>query len=214
MGFSRQKYWSVLPFPSPGDLPDLGIKPGSPALKAILYRLSFEGSHKWGVTWNRDRTSSAEGWKLESESSFSLQWAVMLAKKKKNAVMLAKMRGRTIQAWSGGSWVPNVQRWRRRWQPTPVLLCGKSHGWRSLVGYSPRGREESGTTERLHFDFSLPCIGEGYDNLFQDSCLENPRDRGAWWAAIYGVAQSWTRLKRLSSSNVQSNLGRRASFFF
>ena len=134
--------------------------------------------------------------------------------KKKNAAMLAKTRGRTIQAWSGGSWVPNVQRWRRRWQPTPVLLSGKCHGRRSLVGYSPRGREESGTTERLHFDFLLPCIGEGYGNLFQDSCLENPRDRGAWWAAVYGVAQSWTRLKRLSSSNVQSNLGRRASFFF
>ena len=54
-------------------------------------------------------------------------------------------------------------------------------------------------TERLHFHFSLPCIGERNGNPLQCSCLENPRDGGAWWAAVYGVAQSWTRLKRLSS---------------
>ena len=90
---------------------------------------------------------------------------------------------------------------RRQWHPTPVLLPGKSHGWRSLVGCSPWGCEESDTTERLHFDFSLSCIGGGNGNPLQYSCLENPRDRGACWAAIYGVAQSRTRLKRLSSSS-------------
>ena len=90
---------------------------------------------------------------------------------------------------------------RRQWHPTPVLLPGKSHGWRSLVGYSPWGRWESDTTERLPFHFSLLCIGEGNGNPLQCSCLENPRDRGAWWAAVYGVAQSRTRLKRLSSSS-------------
>ena len=63
------------------------------------------------------------------------------------------------------------------------------------------GSLESDTTERLHFHFSLSCIGEGNGNLFQCSCLENPRDGGAWWAAVYGVAQSRTRLKRLSSSS-------------
>ena len=57
------------------------------------------------------------------------------------------------------------------------------------------------TTEQLHFHFSLSCIGEGNGNQLQCSCLENPRDGGAWWAAIYGVAQSQTRLKQLSSSN-------------
>ena len=87
-----------------------------------------------------------------------------------------------------------------RWQPTPVLLPGKSRGWRSLVGCSPWGRLESDTTKRLHFHFSLSHIGEGNGNPLQCSCLENPRDRGAWWADIYGVAQSWTRLKWLSSS--------------
>ena len=72
---------------------------------------------------------------------------------------------------------------RRQWHPTPVLLPGKSCGRRSLVGCGPGGREEWDTTERLHFHFSLSCIGEGNDNL---------------WAAVYGVAQSWTRLKRLN----------------
>ena len=89
----------------------------------------------------------------------------------------------------------------RQWHPTPVLLSGKSHGRRSLEGCSPWGREESDTTERFHFHFSLSCIGEGNGNPLQCSCLENPRDGGAWWAAVYGVAQSQTQLKRLSSSN-------------
>ena len=96
--------------------------------------------------------------------------------------------------------------WRRRqWHPTPVLLPGKSHGQRSLVGCSPWGLEESDMTERLHFHFSLSCIGEGNGNPpLQCSCLEIPRDGGAWWAAVYGVAQSWTGLKRLSSSSSSS----------
>ena len=68
-------------------------------------------------------------------------------------------------------------------------------------GLQSMGLLESDTTERLHFHFSLPCIGEGNGNPLQCSCLENPKDGGAWWAAIYGVAQSRTRLKRLSSSS-------------
>ena len=92
--------------------------------------------------------------------------------------------------------------WRRQWHSTPVLLPGKSHGWRSLVGCSPWGRKESNTTERLPFHFSHSCIGEGNGNSLQCSCLENPRDGGAWWAAIYGVAQSQTWLNRLSSSSM------------
>ena len=80
-------------------------------------------------------------------------------------------------------------------QPTPVLLPGESHGQRSLVGYSPWGHKESDMTERLPFHFSLSCIGEGNGNPLQCSCLENPRDGGAWWAAVHGVVQSRTRLK-------------------
>ena len=91
--------------------------------------------------------------------------------------------------------------WRRQWQPTPALLPGKSHGRRRLVGFSPWGHEDSDMTEQLHFHFSLSCIGEGNGNPLQCSCLENPRDGGAWWAAVYGVAQSQKQLKRLSSSS-------------
>ena len=85
--------------------------------------------------------------------------------------------------------------------PTPVLLPGESRGQRSLVGCSPWGRYKLDTTEQLHFHFSLLCIGGGNGNPLQCSCLENPRDRGAWWTAVYGVAPSRTRLKRLSSSS-------------
>ena len=100
----------------------------------------------------------------------------------------------------------NQLRQRRQWHPTPVLLPGKSHGRRSLVGCSPWGREESDTTERLGFHFSLACIGKGNGNPLQCSCLENPRDGEAWLAAVYGVAQSQTRLKRLSSSSSSNQL--------
>ena len=65
--------------------------------------------------------------------------------------------------------------------------------------------DESDTTERLHFHISLSYTGEGNGNPLQCSCLENPRDGGAWWAAIYGVAKSRTRLKRLSSSSSASS---------
>ena len=106
---------------------------------------------------------------------------------------------------SGHLWWSCVYSRRRQWQPTPVLLPGKSHGRRSPVGCSPWGREESDTTGRLHFHVSLSCIGEGNGNPLQCSCLENPRDRWAWWAAISGVAQSRTRLKRLSSSSSSSS---------
>ena len=90
----------------------------------------------------------------------------------------------------------------RRRHPTPVLLPGKSHGWRSLVGYTVHGIAKSRTRlSDFTFIFSLSCIGEGNGNPLQCSCLENPRDSGAWWGAVYGVAQSRTRLKCLSSSS-------------
>ena len=89
---------------------------------------------------------------------------------------------------------------RRQWHPTPILLPGKSHGQRSLVGCSPWGCKESDTTEWLPFHFSLSCIGEGNDDPLQCSCLENPRDGGAWWAAIYGVTQSRTDWSNLAAA--------------
>ena len=86
--------------------------------------------------------------------------------------------------------------------PHSSTLAWKIHGRRSLVGCSPWGPKELDMTEQLHFHFSLSCIGEGNGNPLQCSCLENPRDGGAWWASVSGVAQSRTRLKQLSSSSI------------
>ena len=97
------------------------------------------------------------------------------------------------QTWIRGNLVPSLG--ISNGTPLQYLLLGKSHGQRSLLGCNPWGRSESDTTERLHFHFSLSCIGEGNGNPLQCSCLENPRDGGAWWAAVFGVTQSWTRLK-------------------
>ena len=85
-----------------------------------------------------------------------------------------------------------IQIWRRKWPPTPVLLPGKSHGWRSLVGYSPWGRQELDTTGQLHFAHFTSCFitGEGNGSPVQCSCLENPMDGGAWRAMVHGVTES------------------------
>ena len=101
------------------------------------------------------------------------------------AQQLREQAGRVFRAMHAAGW-------RRQWHPTPVFLLRKSHGQRSLVGCSPWGRQELDTTERLHFHFSLSCIGEGNGNSLQCSCLENARDRGTWWAAVSGVPQSRT----------------------
>ena len=111
---------------------------------------------------------------------------------------------------------PDYQKptWCRHWADSPsdsgvsmekamaVLLPGKSHGRRSLDGCSPCGCWGLDMTERLHFHFSVSCIGEGNGNPLQCSCLENPRDGGAWCAAVYGVTQSWTRLSDLAAAAV------------
>ena len=153
MGFPGQEYWSGLPFPFPGDLPDPGIEP-APLMSLALMGWVFTSSATWEAQCPLHEMSE-------------------------------------------------TGKWRRQWRPTPELLPGKFHGRRSLAGCSPWGRTESDTTERLPFHFLLSCIGEGNGNPLQCSCLENTRDGVAWWAAVYGVAQSRTRLKRLSSSSRQ-----------
>ena len=105
-----------------------------------------------------------------------------------------------LLAWATSA-EPRLNWWlAESWANQIAAFLFLNSGWRSLVGCSPWGRKESDTTERLHFHFSLSCIGEGNGNSLQCSCLENPRVGGAWWAAVSGVTQSRTRLKRLSSS--------------
>ena len=117
--------------------------------------------------------------------------------------MFAEVACRRCRRLRFNPWIRKLS-WKRNWLPTPVLLPGKSHGQRSLVGCSLWGCEESDATERLHFHFSLSRIGEGNGNPLQCSCLENPRDGGAWWSIVHGVTKSQTRLKRLSSSSSSS----------
>ena len=110
-----------------------------------------------------------------------------------------------INCMGGGNSKPNIfslwGRTEKAMATHPSTLAWKIP-WADEPGrLQSMGSLESDTTERLHFHFSLSCIGEGNGNPLQYSCLENPRDRGAWWAAVYGAAQSWTRLKRLSSSS-------------
>ena len=139
----------------------------------------------------------------------------------KSAISLTELRSRCHQDWfllktlrrsvSLPFPASRVSQRRRQWQPTPALLPGKSHGQRSLVGCSSWGREESDTTEWLPFHFPLTCIRGGNGNPLQCSCLENPRDGGACWAAVYGVAQSRTWLKRLSSNSSSSRVSQNQS---
>ena len=110
------------------------------------------------------------------------------------------------ECWTWYKYFSGEIAWRRRWHPTPVFLPGKSHGWRSLVGCSPWGHWGSDTTERLHFHFSLFTFLH-WRRKWQPTPVflpREPRDGGAWWAAVYGVTQSRTRLKWLSSSSSSS----------
>ena len=145
---------------------------------------------------------SKDSEKAMAPYSNTLAWKIPLTEEPSRLQSTGSLR--VGQDWATSLSLFTFMHWRRKWQPTPVLLPGKSHGRKSLVGCSPRGRSESGTTERLHFHISLSCIGGGHGNPLQCSCLENPRDGGAWWAAVCGVTQSRTRLKRLSSSSSSS----------
>ena len=149
LGFSRQEYWSGLPFLSPGDLPDPEIKSTSPTLQAGSLPLSHLGSP---MLHQVDPTSKEK--KAMAPHSSTLAWKIS-----------------------------------RTEEPG---------------GLQSMGSLRVDTTARLHLHFSFSCIGEGNGNPLQRSCLENPKDGGAWWAAVYGVEQSRTRLQRLRSSSSSS----------
>ena len=137
--------------------------------------------------------------KAMAPHSSTLAWKIPWAEEPGRLQSMRSLR--VWHDWATSLSLFTFMHWRRKWQPAPVFLPGESHGRRSLVGCSPWGWEESDTTEGLPFHSSLSCIGEGNGNPLQCSCLENPRDGGAWWAAVYGMAQSWTWLKWLSSSS-------------
>ena len=150
-------------------------------------------------TWKQSQCLSAEEWIKNLWYIYKMEYYI-----KRNTFESVLMRWMDLEPIMQSEVIQkekNNYHILMQWHPTPVLLPGKSHGRRSLVGCSPWGRQESDTTEQLHFHFSLSYTGEGKGNPLQCSCLENPRDGGAWWAAIFGVTQSWTRLKQLSSSS-------------
>ena len=91
---------------------------------------------------------------------------------------------------------PKWKQWGLNQYLAPLQFLETRH-----IHFEPCSKRESDTTERLHFHSSLSCIGDGNGNPLQCPCLENPRDGGAWWAAVYGVTQSWTWLMQLSSSS-------------
>ena len=128
-------------------------------------------------------------------------WSVLESDTDNSCTTLNAVHAINLYSLKGGFYSIYIIYWRRKWQPTPVFLPGESRGQRSLVGCCPWGRTESDTTKAtLH-----ACIGEENSNPLQCSCLGNPRDGGAWWAAVYGVAQNWIWLKRLSSSSTLYN---------
>ena len=126
MGFTRQEYWSGLPFPSPGDLPDPGLEPASLTSPALAGGF-FTTRAMWEAHILRYNMRNLSFWDLDfpggnSGKEPSCQW-------------------RSLNRQGFYPWARKIP-WRRKWQPTPVFLPGKVHGQRSLVGYSPWGHKE------------------------------------------------------------------------
>ena len=159
MGFSRQEYWSGLQCPLPGDLPDLE---SSPCLLHLLH---------WQV--GSLPLAPARRPFMTSPNLNSLPSLVAQAVK---SICLQCRRPRL------DPWVKKIP-WRRRWQPTAVLLPGESHGWKSLVGYNPWGRKESDTTERLHFHFLSTLIRA---SLVAQRVKHLPARRETWVRSLGG----------------------------
>ena len=136
MVFPRQEYWSGLPFPPPGDLPDPGFKPMSPALAGGFVTIELPG-----------KPSSEVGMVVSILLSLFYKFSQFILDfpdgtgGKKSACQCRRCEKPRLDPW-----VRKIP-WRRKWQPTPVFLSGKSQGQRNLVGYSPWGHKESNTTE-------------------------------------------------------------------
>ena len=137
---------------------------------------------------------------MASHSS-TLAWKIPWTEESGRLQSMGSRRVRHI--WATSLSLFTIMHWRRNWQPTTVFLPGESCGQRSLVGVCLWIAQSQTWLKRLSMH---ACVGEGNGNPFQCSCLESPRDGGAWWAAVYGVAQSRTRLKPLNSSSIESHI--------
>ena len=146
-----------------------------------------------GSGWDVDTEISDKTWLFSSTVSWSFLFKRMLL------LVFYRIKPANISTLVMSGY------WRRQWQSTPVLLPGKSHGQRSLVGCSPWGRKEWDTTEQLHFHFSLSCIGEGNGNPLQFSCLENPRDGesgGLPSMGLHRVGHNWSDLAAAAEADL------------
>ena len=134
-------------------------------------------------------------------------WTELNWEQKKDFLVAQSVKNPSaMQEIQVNAWVQKIP-WRREWQPTPVFLSGKSHGWRSLEGCSPWGCWGLDTTQRLHFHFSLSCIGEGNDNPLQCSCLENPRvgkPSGLPSMGSHRVGHDWSDLAAVAAVSKKS----------
>ena len=128
-------------------------------------------------TWKQPRCPSADEWIKKLWYIYTMEYYSVIKRNTFESVLMRWMNLEPIIQSEISQKDKDKYHILVQWHPTPVLLPGKSHGRRSLVGCSPWGREESDTTEQLHF--SLSCTGEGNGNPLHCSCLENPRDGGA-----------------------------------
>ena len=179
LGFSRQEYWSGVPLPSP----EKKANSSQTSKYEVRLFLTIFGEPSYTEQFLTSfMYLSFYYWVMSSlyilDTSLSDIWFAVISS---HSVACLSSEKATAPHSS-------TLAWKIPWMEEPCGLQSWDH-------------EDSDTTEQLHFHFSLSFIGEGNGNPLQCSCLENPRDGGAWWAAIYGVAQSRTRLKRLSSSS-------------
>ena len=195
MGFPRQGYLSGFPFRSPRDLPGWGIEPESPALAGRFFtyqttREALSSCHKncWSIQESSAHFVPRDLWGICPVHIFLGQGRSNWDQQTQKILVVTSNRGDFPKLCEGTCPHSSTLAWKIPWMEEPGRL-------------QSMGSLRVGHDWAIHFHFSLSCIGEGNGNPLQCSCLENPRDGGAWWAAVYGVAQSWTRLKWLSSSS-------------